>query len=176
MENIDLPVCDIEGTIAALEKTGIPIEIKDVNLDTGEEKIVKALPRSYTNEQMRVMLDSLSEARDSQGMNALDHGDLIGYAAYRNARILRECCTEYIQRVQALGDEYGRPERDAEGNPTGRMFVPRDDPKWDEFEEKMRVWGDIEHRPDIYRIPIGEAVGKLSGTQMLALDWMFEEQ
>ena len=175
MEKIDLPVCDSEGTIAALEQTGIPIEIKDVDLDTGEEKIVKALPRSYTNEQMRVMLDSLSEARDSQGMSALDREDAIGYAAYRNARILRECCAEYIQRVQALGEEYGRPEMDAEGNPTGRTVVPYDDPRFGEFEEKMSAWGNIEHRPDLYRIPIGEAVGKLSGTQMLALDWMFEE-
>lgn len=174
MERFDLPVCDIDGTIAALERAGIPIEIKDVNMDTGEEKIVRAAPRSYTNEQMRLMLDSLSEARDPQGRSALDREDLIGYAAFRNSRILRECCAEYIQRVQALAGEYGRPEV-VDGEPTGRTVVPYDDPRFGEFEARMREWGDIEHRPDIYRIPIGEAVGKLTGTQMLALDWMFEE-
>lgn len=173
MEKIDLPVCDMGGTIAALEQAGIPIEIRDVNVDTGEEKIVRALPKSYTNEQMRVMLESLSEARDSQGRSALDREDAIGYAAYRNVRILRECCAEYIQRAQALADEYGRPEV-VDGEPTGRTIVPYDDPRFSEFEGKMRSWGDIEHSPDIYRLPMDEAVGKLSGTQLLALDWMFE--
>lgn len=174
MEKIELPVGDIDGMMAALERTGVPIEIKDVNVDTGEEKTVRALPKSYTNEQMRLMLESLSEARDSQGHSALDREDMIGYAAFRNARILRECCAEYIQRAQALAGEYGRPEI-VDGEPTGRTVVPYDDPRFDEFDEKMRRWGGIEHRPDLYRIPIDEAVGKLSGTQMLALDWMFEE-
>lgn len=176
MGAVEIPLCDMGSTIEGLERAGIAYEIKDVNLDTGEERIVRAFaPRSYTNEQMRVMLDSLSDARDSQGRSALDREDKIGFAAYRNARILRECCQEYLERAQALADEYGEPEI-ADGAPTGRVIVPYDSPRFAEFEAKMREWGEIEQEPALFRLPLEEAVGKLSGSQLLALDWMFEEE
>lgn len=124
-------------------------------------------PRAYTNEQMRIMLESLS--------GVLDRADLIGYAAARNTRALRDCAAEYLARVDALAREYGEPVLDGEGNPTGAVVVPFESPRFAEFEERMAEWGGIEHEPDLYRIPVSEAIGKLSGTQMLALDWMFEE-
>ena len=149
---------NIEHIVGKLAASAVPVEV-------GWEE--DRAPRSYTNEQMRLMLQSLEAV--------IDRTDIIGYAAARNTRALRDCAAEYLGRVDELVREYGEPVTDEQGEPTGGLVVPFESPRWAEFESKLAEWGSIEHEPTLYLVPYPEAIGKISGTQLLALDWMFEE-
>lgn len=106
---------------------------------------------------------------------ALDCDGLIGYAAARNARVLGMECIEFSNRRDALVRELGTEELDADGRRTGRFTLPFGTPEFDEFERRIEEWALAEVEPEIYTVPPEKAVGKLTGRQILALDWMFEE-
>lgn len=154
-----------------LEKIGVQFDASGAMDLIGPQRSIE-IERSddtpYTNDQMLAMLESLDPV--------LDRTDLVGYVAARNARVLQDCAGEYIARIGALMEEYGRPETDGEGRPTGRVIVPYDDERFAEFDAKRREWAGIAHRPNLHILPIGEALGNLSGRQMLELDWMLGEE
>ncbi|MEC4272968.1 hypothetical protein VJ923_07340 [Adlercreutzia sp. R25] len=105
----------------------------------------------------------------------LDRADLIGYAAARNTRVLREACSEYLQMQDALVRELGEPETDGEGAETGAYRLDFASPNFPEFARRMDEIAPIESEIEVFRIRVDEAIGKLSGTQLLELDWMFED-
>ena len=116
-----------------------------------------------TNYEMARRLDQLDQL--------LDRTDVIGYAAARNARVLSQACSEYLQMQDRLICELGVPDTDEEGQETGSMRLDFDSPSFAEFRRAMDEIAPIE----LFRLPEGEAVGKLSGRQLLDLGWMFEE-
>lgn len=105
----------------------------------------------------------------------LDRTDLIGYAAARNVRVLSQACGEYLQMQDRLICELGVPDTDEEGLETGAMRLEFDSPNFAEFRRRMDEIAPVESDVEVFRIPEGEAVGKLSGRQLLDLGWMFEE-
>lgn len=123
---------------------------------------------NLTNAKMEQMLES--------AQRHLDKADIIGYACARNVRMLSEELTEYQTAMERLCRKYGEDERDSDGNATGRLIVRRDIGEWGEFEEKMAEFGGIEHEFKPFVIPYDKAIGILSGTELLELDWMFEEE
>lgn len=130
-------------------------------------EIGRSAEAAYTNDQMLGMLRSLEPV--------LDRTDLIGYVAARNARVLQDCAREYLDRLDALMAEYGEPLTDEEGRPTGQLVVPFASERFAEFDTARREWAPIAHRPNLYVLPVEEALGNITGAQLLALDWMFGE-
>lgn len=121
----------------------------------------------YTNAQMEGMIESLRPL--------LDRRDRIGYVAARDTRILMDEAHEYLVRKQELIREHGTIETDSEGNPTGSYQIAIGSPAHRRFVEDIREWAEMRHEPDIMYLRYEEAEGKLSGNEILACDWLFEE-
>lgn len=121
---------------------------------------------AYKNIEMERMISALEPL--------LGRTDLIGYAAARNTRMLCAECAEYIQRRDELIEKYGKPEVDDDGNQTGRTMLEVNSSEFAKYASEIEQWALIEHEPEIFKLPAKEAVGVLSGEQMLKLEWMFD--
>ena len=122
---------------------------------------------TLTNVRMESMLGDLEPL--------LDRDDLIGYAAGRNTRVIKQTILDYLENRDRLVRERGEPVLDESGKETGQYRISRDDGELDRFIEELRVYGDIEHEVRIVSVPASEAVGRLTGRQVEALGWMLEE-
>ena len=119
------------------------------------------------NLELENMLASLS--------SVIDRTDVIGYTAAKNTLAIQGAITAYIETRDRLIEKYGDQETDANGVPTGRMHI---DPSMDDFPaflEELQQIATRESKVTVETLPYAEAIGKISGTQLLALDWMFEE-
>lgn len=121
----------------------------------------------YTNQEMEQMLDALQPL--------LERRDVIGYAAARNTRVLRTELTEYTNVRDELVMKYGTADMDADGNPTGQVSLSVTSPHFRDFAEEMARYAGISHEPELFRLKYEEAIGQLSGNELLAVEWMFEE-
>lgn len=122
--------------------------------------------KAFKNIEMEQMIAQLEPL--------LGRNDLIGYAAARNTRILMDETTEYRDLRHDLVMEYGTPEKDDDGNETGRYELRFDSPRWPAYEKEITEWAMLEHEPDVYKIPAKSAIGQLTGKEMLDLEWMLE--
>ena len=118
-----------------------------------------------SNAEMETMLNSLEPL--------LDRTDIIGYAAARNYRKLQDGCQEYLSRKRQIINEYGEKEYDEDGNVIGIRIS--DEQMLAKANEDISVIVNLCHDVEIYQIPIGEAVGKLSGRELLLTEFMFRE-
>lgn len=123
--------------------------------------------KPITNHQMAFMLQQLEQL--------LDRTDIIGYAAARNHRILSTEAAEFLTIQNQLIMDLGEPELDEDGNETGRIGIKVGTHEFEEFQKKLNALAPIESTPDIFQIPMKEAIGKISGRQLLELEWMFTE-
>ena len=121
----------------------------------------------YTNIEMEHMVNTL--------VPFLGRTDKIGYAAARNTRILRDETREYVNRREELVGKYGKPQIGEDGNPTGLTELRFDSPEFPEYAKEIEEWALIEHEPNLFKLKYEEAIGKLSGTELLEIDWMFED-
>lgn len=121
---------------------------------------------SYTNAQMDVMKQSLDKY--------LDRRDLIGYAAARNARILDDELATFIEMKNKAIIRNGEEEHDQDGNVIG-VSLKRDSEGFKKFVDEMSPLMDVECEPRIFKIKFDQAIGVLSGSEILELDWMFED-
>lgn len=122
---------------------------------------------SYTNIEMESMLESLRPM--------LDHSDMIGYAAARNTRILSGELTEYHDIRDELVGKHGYKETDDNGNPTGRMRLDIDSPEFDLFTKDIEQYAMVRHSPDLFMLKYEDVIGKLTGSEILSIDWMLED-
>lgn len=123
--------------------------------------------KAYKNIELEQMLNALQAH--------LNRTDIIGYAAARNTRILTAEAKEYLDRRQELISKYGSPQLDDSGNPTGLTELRFDSENFAKFAEEIEEWSQIEHTPDIYKIPAEKCIGILSGNEILEIDWMLED-
>lgn len=121
----------------------------------------------YSNQEMEQMLGAL----DAQ----LPRKDMIGYAAARNARVLRNELVEYLSVRDGLVMKYGKPDVDEDGNETGSVSISPLSPEFPAFSDELRKFATIQHEPKLFRLRYEDAIGQLSGSELLELDWMFEE-
>lgn len=105
----------------------------------------------------------------------LNRADIIGYAAARNARIFQNAIAPYETTRNALMLKYGTLERDDNDKPTGRYILPYDDPNFSTFKNEIDRVGNIEHDLDIFKISYSDVVDKLTGNEILDIDWMLED-
>lgn len=123
---------------------------------------------AYKNIEMEHMIASLEPL--------LDRTDKIGYAAARNTRILRTEAQEYFARRDKLIQKYGTEKLDKDGNPTGMSEIRIGSPEFEQYANEIQEWALIEHEPELFVLDYEEAIGKLSGAQLLDIDWMFEDK
>lgn len=105
----------------------------------------------------------------------LDRRDVIGYAAARNMRSLRGQLREYFEMRDNLVLQYGEELLDEQGKPTGQVRIEPDSERFDEFADALAKFASIEHEPEIFKIKYAEAIGKLSGAELLEVEFMFED-
>lgn len=122
----------------------------------------------FTNLEMESMLNTLS--------TLLGRSDLIGYAAARNTRILNAEAQEYMALREQLIMKYGKPQVDEDGNETGVYELKFDAPEFRKYEEEIASWANVKHSPNIFKIPPEEVIGKLSGNEILSIEWMLDWQ
>ena len=125
------------------------------------------MAEKFRNRQMAEMAEALEKH--------LDRRDVIGYAAARNTRLLREELTEYSEKIRELVNEHGVPDLDDGGAPTGSVSLPFGSDGFKRFMEAIAPFADIEHEPPIFKVKYSEAIGALSGKELLEIDWMFED-
>ena len=123
--------------------------------------------RKYSNIEMERMMGSLEPL--------LERTDKIGYAAARNTRILKDETREYMSRREELVFKYGEDELDDEGNPTGRTMLALDSENFQKYAEEIQEWAYIEHAPGIFKLKYEDVIGKLTGAEILSIDWMLED-
>lgn len=117
------------------------------------------------NHELDKMLDHL--------LPLLDMVNIVGYAAARNASIIRGLCGEYVVIKENLLMKLGEELTDENGTPTGKIFITPDSEYFEEFENKISKISEIEHEFTPFQIRYEDAIGILSGQQFLMLDWMF---
>ena len=102
----------------------------------------------------------------------LERRDIVGYAAARNTRVLQAEAMEYLKRRDELIEKYGEPEFADNGTPTGRTQLHIGSDAYKRFADDLALYSNIKHRPLLFKIPYEEAIGKMSGTEILACEWM----
>lgn len=120
-----------------------------------------------SNREMEQMLGVLEKH--------LDRKDVIGYAAARNARILRTELSEYLKVRDELVTKYGEADLDENGDPTGQVSLSFASPRFADFNDEIQRFATIEHEPKLFKLKFEEAIGQLSGNELLEVEWMFEE-
>lgn len=127
-------------------------------------EIKNIVPDEYTNAQMEQMLMSLEPL--------LERRDIVGYAAARNTRVLRSEALEYLKRRDELIAQYGEPELGDDGLPTGRTQLRIGSDAHKAFCREIEMYANIKHRPNLFKIAYADAIGKMTGNEILACEWM----
>lgn len=103
----------------------------------------------------------------------LSYRNKIGYIAARNYRILGEALTEYETFRNGLIEKYGEEITDEHGNHI--IGVKIDSPKFKGFCDEMAPFNEIEHEVELMIAKYTDAIGCLTGEEILSVDWMFED-
>lgn len=119
------------------------------------------------NSQMVEMLHGLKPL--------LSHRDKIGYVAARNYRILSNSLTEYETFKRSLIEKYGTPDVDETGNKVGTISLDIYGPNFKLFCDEMAPFNEIEHEVELMTAKYEDAIGHLSGEEILGIDWMLED-
>lgn len=124
------------------------------------------MTKTLTNAQMAAMLFQLKPI--------LSQRNKIGYVAARNYRLLSNSLIEYETFKRELVEKYGEEERDPN---TGMPYVSikLGSPNFKMFCEELEPYNNIEHDVELMTAKYEEAVGVLSGEEILAVEWMLED-
>jgi len=125
------------------------------------------MEKTLKNSQMSLMLQQLRPL--------LSHRDKIGYAAARNYRFLSDSLTEYETFKRGLVEKYGRPDLDENGNDMGTISIQVGSPDFKAFCDELQPFNEMEHTVELMTAKYEDAVGCLSGEEILAVDWMLED-
>lgn len=118
-----------------------------------------------------VMVDMLLQLKPF-----LARRDKIGYAAARNHRRLAECLTEYERFRNSLIEKYGEQDQDEEGNTLNTISISLNSPNFKMFADELSPYNDMEHEVELMTLPYSEAIGVLTGEEILAIDWMLVDE
>jgi len=105
----------------------------------------------------------------------LSHRDKIGYIAARNYRIITTALTEYEAFKNGLIEKYGEQDKDENGNDLPTISIKIGSPKFHEFRKELEPFNNMEHEIDLMIAKYENAIGCLSGEEILTIDWMFED-
>lgn len=123
------------------------------------------MKKTLKNIQMAGMLNHLRPI--------LSHRDQIGYVAARNYRLISECLTEYETFRNGLIERYGEEIMDEHGRTT--IGIKVDSPNFKAFCDEMAPFNEMEHEVDLMTAKYKDAIGCLTGEEILNVDWMLED-
>lgn len=123
------------------------------------------MKKTLKNLQMETMLRQLKPV--------LALRDKVGYAAARNYRRLSESLTEYVAFKNELIEKYGEPEKDEDGHEFFSIKITS--PNFKSFCDELAPLGEIEQEVEIMTLNYEDAIGSLTGEELLGVDWMFED-
>lgn len=124
------------------------------------------MKKTLKNAQMAGMLAKLQPI--------LSHRDKIGYVAARNYRVLSECLTEYEAFRNSLIEKYGEEITDEKSGRT-TIGVKVDSPAFSAFCDEMAPFNEMEHEVELMTAKYTEAIGCLTGEEILGIDWMLKD-
>ncbi len=116
------------------------------------------------------------ERRIGQLESVLDHKDIVGYAAARNTRVFNDQLVEFKKIKDELITKYGEVQKNENGEPTGEICLSINSPKFKDFNDEFEPYALLEHEVDLFTLDYKEAIGLLSGDEILKIDWMFEDK
>lgn len=125
------------------------------------------MKKKLKNIQMDQMINSLQKV--------LSHRDKIGYYAARNYRILNDSLVEYQNFKNSLIAKYGTTDVDADGNELQTISIKVGSQNFDDFLKELEPFNNIEHEVELMIAKYEDAIGCLSGEEILAIDWMLED-
>lgn len=105
----------------------------------------------------------------------LSHRDKIGYMAARNYRVLSDSLTEYEVFKRNLIEKYGKPDKGEDGIDLGTISLKIGSPEFKAFCDEMAPFNEMEHEVELMIAKYTDTIGCLSGEELLAVDWMFED-
>lgn len=105
----------------------------------------------------------------------LSHRDKIGYYAARNYRILNDSLIEYQNFKNSLIAKYGTTDVDSDGNELQTISIKVGAQNFDDFLKELEPFNNIEHEVELMIAKYEDAIGCLSGEEILAIDWMLED-
>lgn len=123
------------------------------------------MKKKLKNAEMAAMLNQLRPL--------LSHRDKIGYVAARNYRILGECLTEYEAFRNNLIEKYGEEIKGERGQTA--IGIKVDSPNFQKFCDEMAPFNEMEHEVELMAAKYTDAIGNLSGEEILGIDWMLED-
>lgn len=103
----------------------------------------------------------------------LSRRDKIGYVAARNYRFLSNSLVEYETIRRNLIEKYGEEGKGEDGAPTYTLKM--DSPNFKKFCDELAPFNEMEHEVELMAAKYDDAVGNLSGEEILAIDWMLED-
>lgn len=125
------------------------------------------MQKKLKNIQMDQMINSLQKI--------LSHRDKIGYYAARNYRILNDSLIEYQNFKNSLISKYGTTDFDSDGNELQTISIKVGTQSFDNFLKELEPFNNIEHEVELMIAKYEDAIGCLSGEEILAIDWMLED-
>jgi len=125
------------------------------------------MKKTLKNAQMAVMLQQLRPL--------LSQKNKIGYVAARNYRFLTDALTEYEAFKRGLVEKYGQPDLDENGNDAGTISIKTGSPSFKAFCDELQPFNEIEHEVKLMTAKYADAIGCLSGEEILCVDWMLED-
>lgn len=124
------------------------------------------MTKAFKNSELKTMLNGLKAV--------LKYNGKIGYAAARNTRLIQDALTEYTEEERKLILKYGKKEKDENGNETGGARLSIESPEFNKFLEELDPYLEIEHEVNIMLVEAAD-LEKLTGEEILAIDWMIKE-
>lgn len=125
------------------------------------------MKKKLKNIQMDQMINSLQKV--------LSHRDKIGYYAARNYRILNDSLIEYQNFKNSLIAKYGTTDVDSDGKELQTISIKVGAQNFDDFLKELEPFNNIEHEVELMIAKYEDAIGCLSGEEILAIDWMLED-
>lgn len=125
------------------------------------------MKKKLKNIQMEQMINSLQKV--------LSHRDKIGYYAARNYRILNDSLIEYQNFKNSLIAKYGTTDVDSDGKELQTISIKVGSQNFDDFLKELEPFNNIEHEVELMIAKYEDAIGCLSGEEILAIDWMLED-
>ena len=101
--------------------------------------------------------------------------DKLGFIAARNTRIIENALTEYENFKNDLIKKYGEPDFDKNGNKLTTISIKVSSPNFTDFFFLFESLNNIEQEVDLMTTKYADAIGVLSGEEMLGVDWMLED-
>jgi len=125
------------------------------------------LKKCLKNAQIDIMLRNLQPL--------LSRRDKLGYIAARNYRVLSDSLVEFEAFKGGLINKYGEPDKDENGVELGTVSLKIESPNFKLFCDEMAPLNVIEQEVEIMTARYEDAIGSLSGEELLGVDWMFED-